>query len=193
LIALRTPIINLLFQRGVFDSHATQMTARALLCYSVGLWAVAGVRTVVPAFYALQDTWTPLKIALICLCANVILNALLILPLQHAGLALATSLSSFLNLFLLSRKLSEALGEIDVLKNVEALLGNFACSVPMGVVAYLICSLGDWTGAGHSLPKFFLLGAGIVAGIGVYLACSYLSKNQEMLFLLKMVKRRKRS
>jgi putative peptidoglycan lipid II flippase len=147
---------------------------------------------VVPAFYALQDTWTPLKIALICLGANVILNALLILPLAHAGLALATSLSSFLNLVLLSRKLSEAVGEIDVLKNVEALLGNFACSVPMGLVAYLICSVGDWSGTGHSLPKLFLLSAGIVAGIGIYLVCSYWSKNEEMLFLLKMVKERRR-
>ena len=192
LIALRTPIINLLFQRGMFDSHAAQMTARALLCYSVGLWAIAGVRTVVPAFYALQDTWTPLKIALICLGANVILNSLLIFPLQHAGLALATSLSSFLNLFLLSRKLSEVLGEIDVLKDVEALLRSFACSVPMGLIAYLVCSLGDWTGAGHSLPKLFLLSAGIVVAMGVYLACSYWTKNEEMLFLLKMLNRKRR-
>jgi putative peptidoglycan lipid II flippase len=193
LIALKTPIINLLFQRGVFDHHATQMTARALLCYSVGLWAIAGARTVVPAFYALQDTWTPLKIALICLGANVLMRAFLILPLQHAGLALATSLSSFLNLILLSRKLREVLGRIDLRKDIESLLRNFACSVPMGLTAYLICSLGDWTGTGHSLPKLSLLSAGIVAGMGVYLACSYWSKNEEMLFLLKMVKRRKRS
>jgi putative peptidoglycan lipid II flippase len=192
LIALKTPIINLLFQRGVFDVHATQMTARALLCYSVGLWAIAGVRTVVPAFYALQDTWTPLKIALICLGANVVLNGLLIVPLQHAGLALATSLSSFLNLFLLSRKLREALGKVALRKDIKALLRNIACSVPMGLAAYLICSLGDWTGTGHSLPKLSLLSSGIVAGMGVYLACSYWTKNEEMLFLLKMVKGRRR-
>ena len=43
LIALKTPIINLLFQRGLFDYSATEMTAKALLCYSVGLWAIAGV------------------------------------------------------------------------------------------------------------------------------------------------------
>ncbi len=192
LIALKTPIINLLFQRGVFDQHATQMTARALLCYSVGLWAIAGVRTVVPAFYALQDTWTPLKIGLICLGANVILNALLIFPLKHAGLALATSLSSFLNLFLLSRRLREALGKIDLRKDIESLLRNFACSIPMGLAAYLICSLGDWSGAGHSLPKLLLLSAGIVVGMGAYLTCSYWTKNEQMLFLLEMVKRRKR-
>ena len=94
LIALKTPIVNLLYQRGKFDYFATEMTVRALLCYAVGLWAIAGSRTIVPAFYSLQDTRTPLKIALICLGANVILNSILIYPLKHAGLALATSLSS---------------------------------------------------------------------------------------------------
>ena len=67
LIALKTPIVNLLFQRGLFDYSATVMTAKALLFYSVGLWAIAGARTIVPVFYSLQDPWAPLKIALICL------------------------------------------------------------------------------------------------------------------------------
>ena len=98
------------------------MTARALLCYSVGLWAIAGARTIVPAFYSLQDTWTPLKIALICLGANVILNSILIFPLKHAGLALATSLSSILNLILLFRKLNPKLGGMDMKKNIKSLL-----------------------------------------------------------------------
>ncbi|MEW6376625.1 MAG: murein biosynthesis integral membrane protein MurJ, partial [Thermodesulfobacteriota bacterium] len=84
LIALKTPIVSLLFQRGLFDYSATEMTAKALLFYSVGLWAIAGSRTVVPAFYSLQDTWAPLKIALICLGANVIFNAIFIYPLKHA-------------------------------------------------------------------------------------------------------------
>jgi putative peptidoglycan lipid II flippase len=193
LIALKTPIINLLFQRGVFDEHATQMTARALLCYGVGLWAIAGVRTIVPAFYGLQDTKTPLKIGLICLGANVILNAVLMIPLQHAGLALATSLSSVLNLVLLSRKLREALGKIDFKKDIESLIRHVACSVPMGVAAYLICSSGDWTQTGHSLPKLLLLMIGIGVGAGVYLACSYCTKDKEMLFLLNMAQMKRRT
>jgi putative peptidoglycan lipid II flippase len=168
------------------------MTARALLCYCVGLWAIAGVRSVVPAFYALQDTKTPLKIGLICLGANVVLIGLLIVPLQHAGLALATSLSSILNLVLLSRELKKALGKIDFKKNIESLIRHFACSVPMGLVAYLICYSGQWTQTGDSLPKLFLLMMGIVAGVSAYLACSYLIRDEEMLFLLKMVKRKRR-
>jgi putative peptidoglycan lipid II flippase len=188
LIFLRTPILNLLFQRGEFDYLATKMTARALLCYSVGLWAIGGVRVLAPAFYSLQDTKTPLKIGLICLGANVILIFIFIHPLKHAGLALATGLSSILNLILLYRKLNHRLGGLDVAKNIKSLLKTFFCGLLMGWVAYLICSLGDWTLSGNTIEKVILLGAGIIAGIGVYLASCYGMKNEEMLFLLSMVK-----
>ncbi|MBM4277089.1 MAG: murein biosynthesis integral membrane protein MurJ [Deltaproteobacteria bacterium] len=193
LIALKTPIINLLFQRGLFDYQATVMTAKALLCYSVGLWAIAGVRTLVPAFYSLQDSWTPLKIAIICLIANVVLNATFIFftPLKHAGLALATSLSSILNLILLCRKLDPKLGGMEIGGNIRSLFRILFCSLPMGLMAYFICSFGDWTISGNEGVKIFLLGGGILTGFLIYLACSYLMKNEEMLFLLKMVRRRR--
>ena len=190
LIALKTPIIHLLFQRGHFDSTATIMTARALFCYSVGLWAIAGARTIVPAFYALQDTWTPLKIALICLVANVVLISILIFPLKHAGLALATSLSSILNLILLYRKLHPRLGGMDIRKNMKSLLQMFVCSLLMGLSAYLICSMGDWSETGHTGEKIMILGTGIGAGLGMYLFSSYWMKNEELLFLLKMLRKR---
>jgi len=191
LIALRTPIINLLFQRGLFDFNATVMTAKALLFYSVGLWAIAGVRTVVPAFYSLQDTWTPLKIALICLGANVIFNSIFIMPLKHAGLAFATSLSSILNLLLLFRKLGPRLGGINIKKTIHSLLRTLLCSLPMGVVAYFICSLGSWSTTGNTVEKVLLLGSGIVIGIGIYMVCSYWMKNEEMIFLVKVVRRKR--
>ncbi len=65
LMILREPIISLLFQRGAFDSEAVHMTADALLFYCTGLWAFAAVRVVIPAFYALKDTKTPVRMAVI--------------------------------------------------------------------------------------------------------------------------------
>jgi len=193
LIGLKTPIINLLFQRGLFDYSATVMTAKALLCYSVGLWAIAGVRTLVPAFYSLQDTWTPLKIGLICLGTNVVLNAIFIFltPLKHAGLALATSLSSILNLILVCGKLNPKLGGMEVGKNVKSLVRVLLCSLPMGLTAYLICSLGNWSTTGGTLEKALLLFTGIAVGLIVYVIISYLAKNEEMLFLVKMIQRKR--
>jgi putative peptidoglycan lipid II flippase len=110
--------------------------------------------------------------------------------LKHAGLALATSLSSMLNLFLLYWKLNRRLGGFDVMKNIKSLLRTFLCGLLMGAAAYLICSTGDWTVSGNTIEKIFLLGAGMIAGIGIYLACSYWMKNEEMLFLLNIVKRK---
>jgi putative peptidoglycan lipid II flippase len=193
LIALKTPIINLLFQRGIFNYWATEMTAKALLCYSVGLWAIAGTRILAPAFYSFQDTWTPLKIALICLMTNIVLNSVFILftPLKHAGLALATSLSSILNLFLLFWKLGLKLGRMDLAKNIQSLLRILLCSLPMGFAAYLICSLGNWTLKGNVVEKALLLGMAIIVSIVIYLICSYGMKNDEMLFLLKMLRKKK--
>ena len=192
LIALKTPIINLLFQRGVFDYGATEMTARALFFYCVGLWAIAGARTVAPAFYSLQDTRTPLKIGLFCLGANVVFIAILIHPLKHGGLALATSLSSTLNLILLFWKLNSKIGKIDMRKNIKSLLRDVFCSLPMGVAAYLICSVGNWSTTGNIWEKVLLLLIGIVIGLGIYLGCSYWVKSEEMLFLLKMIRRRRK-
>jgi putative peptidoglycan lipid II flippase len=191
LIALKTPIVNLLFQRGLFDYSATEKTAFALLFYSVGLWAIAGARTIVPAFYSLQDAWTPLKIALICLGANILFIGILISPLKHGGLALATSLSSTLNLILLFWKLNSKLGKIDMGKNSKSLLRDVFCSLPMGLAAYLICSMGNWSTTGNLGEKVLLLIAGIVVGLGVYLGCSYWVKNEEMLFLLKMIRKKR--
>jgi hypothetical protein len=77
---------------------------------------------------------------------------------------------------------------MDVKKNIHSLLRILLCSLPMGLVAYLICSLGNWTVPGNVIEKVFLLGLGIVTGLGVYLLGSYWMKNEETLFLLKMIK-----
>jgi putative peptidoglycan lipid II flippase len=166
------------------------MTAKALLCYSIGLWAIGGVRVLAPAFYSLQDTWTPFKIGLICVGVNIILILIFIHPLKHAGLALATSLSSMLNLFLLYQKLSHRLGGLDTAKNIKSMLRTLFCGLLMGLAAYLICSVGDWTVSGSTIEKVFLLGVGITVGLGVYLVSCYWVKNEEMLFLLGLVRRK---
>jgi hypothetical protein len=60
----------------------------------------------------------------------------------------------------------------------------------MGFAAYIICSFGNWSVTGNIVQKVLLLGAGIVAGLGVYFVCSYWMRNEEMVFLLEMVRRK---
>lgn len=97
LIGLAEPVISLLFERGAFTPEAVSATARALIAYSVGLPFIALSRPLVAAFYALEDTKTPVKIAVVCLVANVGLGLWWMQSMAHVGLALAVSVSSALN------------------------------------------------------------------------------------------------
>lgn len=97
LIGLAQPVIALLFERGAFSAQAVTATAQALVAYSIGLPFIALARPLVAAFYALEDTKTPVRVAVICLVANVGLGIWLMHPLAHVGLAVAVSASSLLN------------------------------------------------------------------------------------------------
>jgi putative peptidoglycan lipid II flippase len=110
LIVLRLPIVTVLFQRGEFTPSDALHTAQALLGYAVGLVAFSAVKVLAPAFYAHQDTATPVKVAAVTLLAHLALCAVLIGPLQHTGIALATSLSSVLNMGLLMFLLRRRMG-----------------------------------------------------------------------------------
>ena len=91
------PLISVLFQRGAFGPAESVATAYALQAYAVGLPAYVLIKVLGPGFFARQDTRTPFKIAVVAVIANVILNVILMIPLKHAGLALATALSAWLN------------------------------------------------------------------------------------------------
>jgi putative peptidoglycan lipid II flippase len=98
LVLLREPIIRLLFQRGEFGAADALFTAQALVGYAVGLPAFSATRLAAQTFYALGDIRTPVYVGFASVAANVALALLLMWPLQHVGLALASSLSSYVNL-----------------------------------------------------------------------------------------------
>jgi len=98
LIVLNDPIIRLLFQRGEFGAADTMLTAQALTGYAVGLPAFSATRLAAQTFYALGDVRTPVYVGFASVAANVVLALLLMWPLQHVGLALASSLSAYVNL-----------------------------------------------------------------------------------------------
>ncbi len=102
------PIIAVLFGRGAFDPHSAALSAEALAAFAVGLPAIVLVKVLAPAFFARGDTSTPVRIGLVSLAANLALNIAFMLPLQHMGPPLATSLAAFVNMgalgVLLSRR-----------------------------------------------------------------------------------------
>jgi putative peptidoglycan lipid II flippase len=104
LAMLAGPILITLFTYGEFGVADAGMTALALSCYAIGLVGFVAVKILAPGFYARQDTRTPVRIGMIAIVANIVLSVSLAVPMHvldipgaHAGLALATSLSAFIN------------------------------------------------------------------------------------------------
>ncbi len=105
LVLLAGPLLTTLFHYGAFTAADVAQSSRSLMAYSLGLVGFMLVKVLAPAFYALKDMKTPVRIAVVALVANTLLNLLLIWPLAHAGLALATSLSALVNAALLYHRL----------------------------------------------------------------------------------------
>ncbi|MCU7891400.1 MAG: murein biosynthesis integral membrane protein MurJ [Candidatus Thiodiazotropha sp. (ex Ustalcina ferruginea)] len=105
LFLLAGPMLATLFYSDAFDSNDVAMATRSLMAYAPGLMAIMLIKILAPGFYARQDTKTPVKIGIIAMATNMMLNIILVFPLAHAGLALATTLSSGLNAYLLYRAL----------------------------------------------------------------------------------------
>jgi putative peptidoglycan lipid II flippase len=189
LIVLREPIVGLLFRRGAFDAQSTEMTAYALLYYSVGLWAFSAVRIVVSTFYALQDTKTPVRIAVISILANIFLSIILMGPLKHGGLALATSLASMLNLFLLVRALKVRLGSLEWKSILTSAVKSLICAAAMGAAVWALAFLIIPADGKNLIVLFSGLLISIVSGLIFYAFFSFLLKSQEFEKVLATVRR----
>lgn len=190
LIVLRVPIVNLILQRGEFDYTATIGTAQAVLYYAVGLWAFAGVRIVLQAFYSLQDTKTPLKVGFLGVSSNILFSLLLMGPLKHGGLALANSLAAGLNLLFLTLILRKRLGRIDGRRILRSLWRILFGSTVMGIIGWFVSQDMVWAIGGNILYKVVILGGGILLSLSSYFLIMYLLKSEELSFIIGIIKER---
>jgi putative peptidoglycan lipid II flippase len=105
LAVLAVPLVATLFHYGRFAPEDVWMTRQALVAYSIGLVGMILVKILAPGFYAKQNVVTPVKIGILTLAATQLMNAAFIVPLKHAGLALAIGLGACLNAALLYHQL----------------------------------------------------------------------------------------
>tara|TARA_B100000686_G_scaffold149771_1_gene157051 strand:- start:688 stop:2235 length:1548 start_codon:yes stop_codon:yes gene_type:complete len=101
LFVLAEPIMYILFERGAFTSEDTYYSANALAFFSLGLPAYVLIKVLNPSFFAREDTKTPLYIAIVSVVINIFLSLILIKSFRESGIAIATALSSWVNVFLL--------------------------------------------------------------------------------------------
>jgi putative peptidoglycan lipid II flippase len=190
LIALREPIVNLLFQRGNFDYAATKGTAEALLFYALGIWSIVGVRIVTVTFYSMQDTRTPVKIAAIGMLSNIFFSLILMGPMKHSGLAFANALASGINFSFLFYFLRKKIHRVDARRIMTSFCKIAASSVIMGFSGWAVLHGELWQRSGSSLEKTGYLAGAIFLCAGVYMACSYFLKNEEMGYVYDMMKQK---
>lgn len=179
LILLRYEIIEVLFQHGDFDAASTTLTAWALLFFAPGLSAISMIKVAVPAFYALEDTRTPVKVAFMALILNIVLNLLFIRPLQNGGPALATSIAAFFNAFALLIIFRRRYGRLGLRSIARSTLKFVIASAALGIVTY---GMIHWPGfyAGRMTQKGIALGTTIAAAVGTYFATAWLLRSREL-------------
>jgi putative peptidoglycan lipid II flippase len=137
LMLFRKEVIQLLYERGAFSPGDTLQTSSVLLMYATALFAYSGVKILVPTFYALNETRTPVRASVVTVGLKIALNFLLIIPLGFLGLALATSAAAWLNFMLLARRFQRRTGAPWGLSELRAYLRIAAASLAMAGLALL--------------------------------------------------------
>ncbi|OAT85778.1 murein biosynthesis integral membrane protein MurJ [Desulfotomaculum copahuensis] len=180
LFVMATPVVKLLFQHGRFDSLATQMTATALMLYTIGLTGQAVNIILTRAFYARQDTKTPVKLMGVTVLVNLIFSLLLIGPLKQGGLALANSIASLLNTAMLAyflQKRMPGLWNKNILKFlVQLLLSSVFLALAVREVNQFAAG---YFGRNGLTGLAIQVGISIIAGLVIFIASIFALKMDE--------------
>jgi putative peptidoglycan lipid II flippase len=168
LILLRQPVVALLLEYGKFDAYSTQLIAWALLWYAAGLVGHCIVEILSRAFYALNDTRTPVIVGSIAMALNVLLSVLLsrwfasIGWMPHGGLALANSLATGLEAGALLLLMRKRLGGLQGRRVLDASLRSGLAAIFMGL------ALWGWSLVAQGMPAWLVALGGVVCGGLVY-------------------------
>jgi len=170
LAVLGESMIGAVYQGGRFGAYDTHQTAVALACFSVGLAGYAAIKLLAPAFYALDDAWTPMAVSLASIGLNLALAAGLTRGMQmgQAGLALSTSLVALVGATALATALRRRIEGIEGRRLAASAVKITLAAVAMGAVCRA-SSVAIHAGLhGHRLPHLADLGVSIPLGMGVF-------------------------
>ena len=160
---LANPIISCFFERGEFISQDRILAAKALQAFAVGIHAYVFVKVLIPAFFARQNTVTPMKIASFCVLINFLLNIILMQYYQHVGIAMATAIASWTNAFLLFIVLYKT-KKIEIDQRLKKIMGKV--SIISIIFGYVIFYFKDLINISSDYKLFYLI---IFVLIGMFL------------------------
>lgn len=187
LILLAEPLVTALFYYGELTQNDVFMSAMSLRAYALGLLAFMLIKVLAPGYFSRQDMKTPVKIGIWAMSANMVFNLILIWPLQHTGLALATAISSWMNaLWLLSGLIKRDVYKRSAGWGLFVLRVFLANSLMIALVYYLNPVTNDWFDM-TALERSAQLGFLVFSGVGLYFLTLLLS-GMNLKSLLKGVK-----
>jgi putative peptidoglycan lipid II flippase len=190
LAVLAEPAVTVFFGRGRYDAAAISETARSFVWQAAGIWAVASVRTIIPMFHAHNDTRTPVVASGLNLITFLTLSLILMGPMQHAGLAAATTAAAVTQLaallFLLRRRTGH-LGMNEIKASVARIL---VASAMMGAVVWAGAGLGRWELGGNDLRNLVVFAGTAVVGLLTYLLVAAALRSPELGDLRSSLRRR---
>ncbi|MFA6809214.1 MAG: murein biosynthesis integral membrane protein MurJ, partial [Eubacteriales bacterium] len=189
MIVLRFPLIRVLFEHGKFTPEDTKATAIPLLFFCLGITAQAVIQILPRAFYALQNTWTPVLFGVIAMGTSIIWMFVLVGPLAHGGLALAVTLGAVVQMLLLFVVLRAKIGSIDGKRIMVTVVKTLGAACIMGWIVML------W--AGFLIPhigvakiaSLEVLISGAVIGVIVYVIFTWAFKMEEFKMALNLIGR----
>jgi putative peptidoglycan lipid II flippase len=193
LIALATPIVRLIFERGAFSSGDTVATAAALQLYALGLVGYSIVRITSPVFYALGQNRTPVIVSVATVLINAALNTWLVGILGYQGLALGTSIAALFNAMVLTTLLRRRMGGLEGGRVVATLSRILVASALMGVAATAMDGWLEQVMPGSALlPQLIRLIASMGTAVGVLAAAAYALRVREFHEAMTLVARKLR-
>ena len=177
IIILSHPIINIIYERGVFTSQDTTNTAEAISAFALGLPAFILAKILTPIFYANGDTKAPLKITLFSIIINTGMNLLLMDSLKHIGIAVGTSIAAWYNLGLLYSYTTKQ-NKLHIEAGIKLFCGKIllCCTLMSIIVALIKHYYLEYFYSEYLLIKVCMLGSTIAVGMGAFFGTAYLLK-----------------
>ena len=173
LIVCAYPVMWGLFGHGAFSAETARLSSQSLAAYAIGLPAFVLVKVLAPGFFARGDTATPVKIGVCAVALNLAMNIAFMVPLQHVGPALATSLAAMFNVGWLGAVLMRR-GELRLDAQVRRRGARMAAATAvMGVVLWL-AQRALFAGELHGMARIGALAALVAAGLVSYAAAAML-------------------
>jgi putative peptidoglycan lipid II flippase len=167
-LVLATPIVRLVYERGSFDAHSTELVATALFWFSFSL-PFSGVNLLLTrAFFSLQRPWAPTALAAGNLAVNAAVSVALYRPLGIAGLVIGTAVASLGMTLGQVALLRRSLGDVEERATLTAFALMLIAAAAMGAVAYVTWWALDQTLGRALVGQLVSVGAGVAAGTAVY-------------------------